>query len=113
MDLRTPFNPLSVFLSDPNAAKTLAPIAALAIPPNTPPQLAQQIWEAAANQALQNARAGGVEVGFTVVNALIESSRAASEFRSEGHIAASRQPTGEIRLALTETRTGWKSVQIP
>jgi hypothetical protein len=113
MGLRTPFVPLSAFLAEPGAAATLAPTAPLAVPPDIPPPVVQKIWEAAANQALQRAQTAGIEVGYSLVNAVVEGGRVASEYRTDGRISAIRQPTGEIRLTLTETNAGWRSVQIP
>ena len=113
MELRLPFNPLGVFLADPQGASSLGPPTMLALPANTPAAIAQQVWQAAANQALQNAQAGGVEVPYALVNAVIESTRVASECRTAGKISAWRQPGGEIRLSLTETEVRWMGIPIP
>jgi len=113
MELRRPFDALQTFLADPTAAASFVPTAPLLLPSNTPPQVVKQAWEAAANNALQAAQAGGVEVKFTLLNALIESPRAASEFRTTGGISAFRIPGGEVRVHVVETATGWNPVAIP
>jgi hypothetical protein len=110
MQLRDPFQPLQHYLRDPAAAAAVRPLAPLAIPPNTPPQLAQQLWQAAANQAMQNLATAAVEVGYSVVNALLESTRLAAEFRTTGRFTAARNPQGAIQLAGTDTDSGWKTV---
>jgi hypothetical protein len=113
MELRDPFVPQQVFLNDPTAAAVVRPIAPVALPPNMPPAFAQQIWTAIANQAVAQAAATGVEVRYSVVNALMESSRAASEFRTEGTISGFRTATGEIQLNMLDREGAWKPVAIP
>jgi hypothetical protein len=112
MSLREPFNPLGVFLSSPAAAATLAPAGPVALPANTPSQVAQQVWQAVANQALQAASQAAPQVPYSVVNAVIESSRLASEFRTTGNISAARQPGGEIRISMVDTAALWTPVQV-
>ena len=96
MELRQPFNPLSTFLAQPDAAASLVPTGPLRLPSNAPLAVAQQVWNAAANQALQGATAPGIEVPYTVVNAIVESVRVASEIRSHGRITAISQPGGDV-----------------
>jgi hypothetical protein len=110
MELRKPFNPLQHYLADPAGAATLKPAPPLLLPANTPPQLAQQIWQATMQQAVQNLAAGGVEVDYSVVNALLEGTRVASEFRTKGKFSAHRTINGEIQLTGTDTDSGWKRV---
>jgi hypothetical protein len=111
MEMRKPFVPLQHYLGDPQGAEGLAPPAPLSLPANTPPQLAAQIWQAAANSALQNAANRGVEVEYALVNALLESSRTSAEFRTKGKISAFRNMTGEISISITDSDTGWKRVE--
>jgi hypothetical protein len=112
MEMRKPFAPLQHYLADPQGAAALAPPASISLPANTPPQLAAQIWQAAANNALQNAGNRGVEVDYTLVNALIESCRASTEFRTRGKISAFRNMTGETSISITDSETGWKHVEV-
>jgi hypothetical protein len=108
MQLRTPFDALQHYLRDPAGAVALRPSPPLAIPPNTPPQVAQQVWQAAVQQAMQSLMNAAVEVDYSFVNALVESTRVASEFRTKGKFTAARNAKGEIQLSGTDTETGWK-----
>lgn len=108
MELRTPFQPLQQYLRDPSGAAALRPPAPLVVPPNTPPQVAQQLWQAAAQQAMQNLANAAVEVTYSLVNALLESTRVASEFRTSGTLTASRNINGEIQLSGTDRESGWR-----
>jgi hypothetical protein len=110
-DLRRPFDALQQFLAVAAAAEAVRPPGAFPIPPNTPPAIAQQIWQGVMNQAVQAANNPGIEVDYSVVNAVVESSRVASEFRSQGRIHAFRASTGEIKASVVPTRSGW--AQIP
>ncbi|MEW6363236.1 MAG: hypothetical protein AB1714_01210 [Acidobacteriota bacterium] len=112
MELRIPFNPLALFLSDPRAAASLTPSAPLLLPANTPPQVAEQVWNAAVNRALQNSQCSGVEVAYSIVNAIIEGPRVAAEFRSSGKVSAARLPSGEIRLSMTDEEARWRRISL-
>lgn len=113
MELRTPFNPLSFCLRDPSAAAALRPPAPLVLPPNAPPQLAQQVWQAAAQQAMATLANAAVEVEYSLVNAVLESVRVASEFRTTGTLTPCRNINGEIQLSGTDKESGWKRVAAP
>ncbi|HEV8232756.1 MAG TPA: hypothetical protein VGQ75_10455 [Thermoanaerobaculia bacterium] len=113
MELRHPFVPQRLFLADAAAAASVRPHAPVALPPNAPPQLVQNVWTTIGNQAVTAAAAAGVEVRYSVVNALMESRRAASEHRTEGAITGFRTPTGELQLNLLDREGGWKSVTVP
>ena len=108
MKLRQLFNPLQHYLNDPNGVAALRPLPPLSLPSNAPPQLVQQVWQAAAQQAMQNLTTAPVEVEYTLVNAVLESTRAASEFRTTGKLSAFRNPNGEIQLSATDTASGWR-----
>ena len=111
LQLRVPFDALQHFLSDP-AAVTLTPVPAIAVPGNMPPPVAQQVWQAAANQALQNP-VPAAEVPYTIHNALIESTRAASEHRTEGRIGAVMMPSGEVRISVINSFAAWSRISSP
>jgi Serine dehydrogenase proteinase len=112
MECRQAFNPISYFLAKGGAAavKTVAP---LILPPNTPQNLASQLWNQVAQQAIQDLNKPPIEVDYALINAIIESARLASEFRTEGKMSGVRVVGGDINLSLLETFTGWRSVQIP
>ncbi len=107
MELRKPFNPLQHFLGNDAGAASLKPPAPLVLPPNSPQPLVQQVWQAAAQQALQGLSNSAIEIDYQLVNALIESTRAASEFRTVGKISATRNIKGEIQLSAIDLSSGW------
>ena len=110
LEIRTPFNPLQQYLADPAGAAAVRLPAPVAMPPNTPPQIAQQVWQAAAQQALQSLANAGVEVSYAVMNAVIESTRVASEFRTSGRLQAFRNINGEIQLSAIDTASSWRTI---
>jgi hypothetical protein len=112
MRFREPFNQLFLFLSDPKAAATLDPPAPLNLPPNTPSNIVTQVWNAAAKSAVQQAAKGGAKVEYELVNAIVESPRLSSQFRSEGYVSAIRQVDGTIRTQLMDTNQGWRELAI-
>ena len=87
MLVRKPWNPLQELLSDANAAAGLQPVAPIRLPADTPPQVAQQIWNNVMQQALQKCECRGYSVSMPM--AVCESVRIASEFRSEGKLSGS------------------------
>lgn len=113
MQLREPFIPLQLFLADPAGAASLQMPAPVSLPANTPPQIAQQVWNQVLQQAMQNAANAGVQVPYSIVNAVIESTRAATEFKSVGNLSAVRNPNGEIQIAAVDTESQWKPVVPP
>jgi hypothetical protein len=114
MELRKPFHPLQHYLADPNGETALKPTAPVIVPPNTPPSVAQAIWNGVANQAIQSSLGqSAVEVEYSVVNALVESVRTASEYRTSGKLIAFRNANGEVQLSATDTQSGWKPVPVP
>jgi|ERR1019366_5251194 hypothetical protein len=110
MQFRDPFIAVQQYLADPAGAAALRPAAPLNVPVNAPPQFVQNAWNAVLNQAAQNAVNAAVEVPYTVVNAVLESTRTASEFRTTGKLMAARMPSGEIQVVGIDTSTCWKPV---
>jgi hypothetical protein len=113
MEFRTSFDPVQHLLKDATAAAALAPPAPLHIPPGLPPQTVQQVIQQAANTALNNLTGNAAEVDYSFVNALIESSRVASEYRTKGKLSGHRMGDGRIGFSAVDTESGWKVVQIP
>lgn len=111
MELRTPFKALEHYLSN-GGAESLKPRSPLALPPNASPQLVQQAWAQAAQQAIQDASQPAVEVDYSLVYAIIESPRLASEFRTSGSLSAMRRASGEVQLSATDTDSGWRNIPI-
>ena len=112
MSLRSQFNPLQHFLANGGASALTHP-APLSLPPNTPPPLAAQIWQQMAQQALQAMAQPAVEVEYTLINALIESTRKASEFKTAGMLSAARIIGGQIQLTATDKEAGWREISLP
>ena len=67
MQLRKPFLPLHDYLADPSAAASLEPAAPVRLPVDTPAQIAQQVWTAVANQAIQNASQPVRQVPYSLI----------------------------------------------
>ena len=111
MMLRHQFNPLQHYLNDPNGIAALRPLPPLSLPPNAPPEVVQQVWQASAQQALENLTSAPIEVEYTIVNAVLESIRIASEFRTTGKLSAFRNVNGEIQLSSTDTASGWGRIK--
>lgn len=110
MELRKPFIALQHYLADPQGLASLQPPAPVVVPSNTPPPVAQGVWNAVAQQAIQNATGNAVEVPYTLVNAVLESTRLASECVTKGKLSAMRNVNGEVQLSGLETESSWKRV---
>lgn len=112
MLLKEPFHPMLHYLSDETARASLKPMSALRIPPNTPPELVQQLWNAMAQQALQALQSDAPRVQFDNINALIESPRLAFEHYTRGEISAFRVPGGDLKVEGLNTSLGWRGCDI-
>ena len=108
LELRKPFFPLEHFLHDPSAAKSIEPPPLVQLPANAPNEIARQVWEHVAKGAVQSL-APAKEVPFSHINAVIESPRAASEYRSEGVISAVRLGLN-LQVSVTPRQAGWQSI---
>jgi len=108
--LRVPFHPLQHYINSPAGAASLVPLAPVALPANAPPQVVQQVWQAVLQQAADNLRSAAVEVPYSLVNAVLESTRVASEFRTIGKLTAFRGPNGEIQLNGSDTCSKWTAI---
>jgi hypothetical protein len=104
LELRRPFVPLEHYLANGGGA-AIQPVGPLAIPSNTPPQLVAQIWQGAAQNALQSVGTA-VEVDYSILFAVIESPRVGSENRTEGKLSGARIGA-EVQLSAVETSSGW------
>ncbi len=110
LKLRQPFVALQHYLADPGGASAVRPVAPVSLPPNTPPQIAQQVWQAVIQQAIQAQSAPPVEVEYSIVNAVFESVRVASEHRTVGKIHAFRNANGELQLSAIDTASCWRTI---
>jgi len=73
---------------------------------------ANQIWQQIVQQALQAMSQPTVEVEYTLVNALIESTSKASEYKTIGSLSAARIIGGEIQLSATDKEAGWREIPL-
>lgn len=113
MQLRKPFSPLQIFLEDPRGAAALTPCAPFTMPPNTPPQLVDQVWSQLTQQAVARLGNPAVEIEYLQINAVVESVRLASEHSTAGRIAATHAVGGDIQLSVVVTSGGWHECSIP
>lgn len=111
MELRTPFQALDFFIAN-GGGPAIAPRPPINLPANAPEQLVNQIWNQVGQNALQALGQPAIEVQYEVVNAIVESRRAASEYRTVGNITAARVVGGEVRISATTVRSGWRNVPI-
>jgi hypothetical protein len=112
MEFRTPFHPLQHYLAN-GGAQALTPMAPLVVPPNAPSQLVTSLWNQVGQAALQALAQPALQVSYTLINAVIESPRVASEYRTHGMLAAARVAGGEIQLAATDDEAAWRKVPLP
>lgn len=111
MQARTPFNPLQHFLANGGEA-VLRAKSPLILPSNTPPQLFNQVWSQVVQEAVNAMAQPALEVPYDLVNAVVESSKLASEFRTKGAISATRIAGGEIKLTATDREAKWSPVPL-
>jgi len=110
MELEKPFLPMEHFIAN-GGAPAVAAVPPVPIPPNAPAQVVKQIWTTVIQQAVQAAGGQGIEVPYSLINALIESCRTSAEFRTNGVLTATRQPDGEIKLLASERGASWTRVE--
>ena len=101
------FDPTADYLSDPRSAFLLDPPPIVNIPSNTPPQLAQQIW----NNVLQSTATNqGPVLDFELKHAAIESFYHSEQFITNGKIIGSRLPDLNYRIGTPKLSSGWKEI---
>jgi hypothetical protein len=106
MNTRKPFVPLSEL--DPTQLEALfQPVPYIQIPSNTPPQIAQQVWQ----NVLQQMVVVNVSAAqYSVLAAVMESTRYCSHFITSGKILASRTHDLQVKVAAAATDVGWRTV---
>lgn len=99
-----PFSPLEIVLDNEDVAALLDPVAQVQIPANLPPQMLQKSYQ----QVLQQIQIQQVEpVEYELFQAVLESTRCRSEFRTKGKINAVRQPNMNIAVNITPISQKW------
>jgi hypothetical protein len=112
MELRTPFIPVQHYLKN-GGADALATKAPLRLPPNAPKPVIEAGWNRVLQIALQEMAEPAVEVEYSLVHAILESPRLASEARQTGILTGARVAGGEVQLSGVDTKSGWQRVPIP
>ena len=109
MQLRKPFVPIQHYLADSTAKATLAPTSPLILPPNTPPQLLEQMWNNIAQQSINRLSQPATQVDYTLIHAVIESARVSSEYFTLGKVSATRMVGGDIQVSVLTEDGGWRN----
>lgn len=101
------FDPTSEYLSNPASAFMLQPPPVVNIPSNTPPQIAQQVW----NNVLQSiAIQQGPVIDFELRHAAIESGKHSECYITKGKILGSRLPDLNYRIGTPKLSSGWEEI---
>ncbi|KAF5092028.1 Serine dehydrogenase proteinase [anaerobic digester metagenome] len=105
MKCQNPFNPFDVVLNDPKLSQQIRPVPQIQVPINIPPQLLQGVMQ----QIHQNMSIASIQpIEHEVIQAIIESSRIKSNFRTKFLISAVRMPDLNININVTPMTQGWK-----
>lgn len=110
LNIREPFNPIGIFLSDAQAGPYLKSPPPLHIPPQIPQQTALQLIENYINTQL-NATIPDVSVELTY--ALVESPRFASAFQGKSRILLTRTLDLKFIGSKVDLQSCWRAVPIP
>jgi hypothetical protein len=109
MEMSTVFDPIAEYLSHPDAAFLLDPPPVFNIPGNTPPQLAQQLW----NTAIQAvASQQGPVIDYKLIHVIIESYNHSELFITRGKIIGSRLPDLNYRIGTPKLSAGWEDNKV-
>jgi hypothetical protein len=104
MNMRKVFDPSVVYLSHPGAAPLLSAPPFINLPSNTPPQLAQQVW----NQAMQAATTQGPTLDYEIIHVAVESARHGTRFVQRGKLFGARQPDLTFRISSPRLFFEWE-----
>ena len=110
LTFREPFNLRKEFFKHPDGAQALRPIPPLQLPPNTPPDLAQDAWQNVLQMAIENLNTQAVEVDFDVVDSLVESVRVASVLRRTGKLQLALNQNGLVDIIPVVNDYYWKAI---
>lgn len=108
MNIREPFNPMTLLRQDKACAALFAPVQQFNIPPGAPPQILQQVL----NQVMQQAIVSVPPTRFSNLQAVSESLRHASRFTSDGLVLASRLPDHKIQVNVIVERASWRDLPV-
>lgn len=99
------FDPTAEYLSNPNSAFLLEPPPIVNLPNDTPPPIAQQVWN---NLLHATATRQGPVIDFELKHASIESYYHSEFFVSRGKILGSRLPDLNYRIGTPKLSAGWE-----
>lgn len=111
LQCRNPFNPMDIVSQSTIAAQLFRPIQQLNLPSNIPPNLAPQVVQ----QLLQNLQMTAEEipaVDFKLKQALVESTRGAAMFITNGKIFSRREWNSAISLNTLNISAKWECIDI-
>lgn len=104
MDIKAkhPFDAMSIVAADPRLKGIFAPPPFVSMPSNTPPQVAQQIWQNALARPLVNYP----EIDYNKICAVLESCRLQRMYVERGKISVLKGPNG-VSMNITKTSSEW------
>ena len=102
INAKHPFDAMSIVAADPQMSGIFAPPPFLNIPSNTPPQIAQQVWQNALSRPLVNYP----EIDYKKICAVLESCRLQRMYVEVGKISVLKAPNG-VSLNITKTSSEW------
>jgi hypothetical protein len=103
MKMSDPFNPLSEYLTAPEAAFMLEPPAVVNLPSGLDPQISQQVF----NQVISSSVRSGVSVDYELLHAAIESINHSEVFISKGKLMGNRLPDLNYNIGVVQTFAKW------
>jgi len=107
--IKEPFNPVGIFLSNPDAQNYLKSPPPLNIPPQIPQQTAMQLIQDYIHQQLQ-AQIPDITVDLTY--GLVESQRHASAFKTQYKILLNRTLDLKFIASMVQLKGGWNDVKV-
>lgn len=111
LQVREPFNPVSLILANPACAALLAPVPQVVIPAGLPPAMLPQI----VNQVLQQCQITVTMVpptSYELVHAAMESPRLGTQFRTKGKLLGMRSPDGDIKMTNVTLSQAWQPCNV-
>lgn len=109
LELREPHSPLRVLAENPACQALFAPIPVIHLPANLPPQLAQQAHQ----KILAQVTVTDVPPApFETIHALIESTRYASRFITNGFVIGTKTADHQIRISNLNVRQLWATIPL-
>jgi len=102
-ELREPFNPITLLRNDPQCQALFSPVPMLNLPPNLPPQILNQFL----SQLLPQLLVPVPPTRYSLLAAVMESTRLASRSVTEGSVFAARMPDLQVKIQLLADVQGW------